>query len=460
MVEFLRRGRAFGPDGIWRPSGPFPDRRLAWLVVVAAAALAATGLAGPPAAAQGAPRAPVYRVSVEGPITAVTADYIDRALGIAEEGGASAFLIELNTPGGDGTSMQAIIRRILNSEVPTIVWVGPKGAQAASAGTFILLAAHAAGMAPSTTVGAASPVGAGGEDLPETLGRKASEDYAAMARGLVAERRGPRAVTWAEEAVREAKSASADEALELGLIDAIADDPLLLLASVDGLEVEVGGEMRVLEVAGSEIRTVPMNTAEGMLSRMVHPAVALLLLTIGVNAILIELSNPGGFVAGTIGILALALGFYSLGVLDANLIGLVFMGAAFVLFILDVKSPTHGLLTAAGIGLFIFGAVVLFSGGYYQVPWGTIGGLALGTGLFFAFVLSATVRVMRRQPTTGIEGLMGRRASVRQPLDPSGTVLVQGELWAARIEGEEPVPKGADVSVVGREGYTLLVQRD
>lgn len=428
-----------------------------------AAAVRAQGDTSSPEEVAGGPA--VRGVRLAGPITAVTADYIDRALGVAERERAAAFLIELNTPGGDLTSMLRIVQRLLNAEVPTVAWVGPQGAQAASAGTFVVLAAHAAGMAPRTTIGAASPVGPSGEDLGETSGRKLTEDMAATARGL-AERRGQRAATWAEAAVREAASASAGEALDLGLIDAVAADAGELLGAVDGLAVEVAGEKRLLATAGAEVRPVPMTTAEELLSRLIHPAVALLLLTVGVNAILIELSNPGGYVAGLIGIMSLALGFYSLGVLDANLIGLVFLAAAFALFLLDIKAPTHGLLTAAGIGLFVVGAVILFSDGYFEVPWGTIAALALATGLFFAFVVSAAIRAMRRQPTTGSEGLMGRTAIVRRALDPGGVVLVHGELWAARvedevwatrIEGEAAVPAEARVRVVGHDGHTLVV---
>jgi membrane-bound serine protease (ClpP class) len=400
----------------------------------------------------------VFRIRVDDPITAVTADYIDRALATAEDEGVSAFLIELDTPGGDLASTQEIIQRLLNATVPTIVWVGPPGAQAASAGTFIVLAAHAAGMAPNTTIGAASPVDASGADLPETMQKKVVEDQSATARSL-AERRGEKAARWAETAVRDAKSLSSEEALELGLIDAVADDPQTLLGAIDGLEVEVRGEPVALVVAGSAPVDVPMTTGERLLAMLVHPAVALLLITIGVNAILIELSNPGGYVAGVLGVLALTLGFYSLGVLEANLIGLVFIGLAFVLFVLDLKSPTHGLLTAGGVLLFVFGSAVLFSGGYYDVPWGTILAVAVGTGLFFVFALSAVLRAMRRQPVTGTEGLLGQTATVKAALDPEGTVLIQGELWPATLL-EGAAEEGATVRVLRREGFHLVVETE
>ncbi len=412
-----------------------------------------------PGAAAAVPVPRVCVARVEHPITAVVADYLERSLEIAQRESAEALLIELDTPGGDLSSTQRIVSALLNSETPTIVWVGPSGAQAASAGTFIVLAAHAAGMAPQTTVGAASPVDSSGGDLPDTMSRKATEDMSALARGL-AERRGEKVVEWADLAVREAASLSSEEALELGLIDALADDGRRLLEELDGMEVLVGGAAVELQTGSANTVEIPMTRGEGLLTVLIHPAVALLLITLGINAILIELSSPGGFIPGTIGVLALALGLYSLGVLNANLIGLVFLAAAFALFVLDLKAPTHGLLTAGGVVLFVVGAAILFSGNYYEVPWPTIFSLALGTGLFFAFAISAVVRTMRRQPTTGIEGLMGKTAVVREALDPVGTVLVWGELWHARsAEGESHEP-GARVVVSGAEGHTLLVRSE
>jgi membrane-bound serine protease (ClpP class) len=424
-----------------------------------AALILAAVTAFPSGAAGAGDAAVVPTIRVDGPITVAVADYVDRTLGSAEEAQAEAFLIQLDTPGGDAGSMQTIAGRLLNATVPTVVWVGPQGAQAASAGTFLVLAAHAAGMAPRTTIGAASPVGSGGEDLPETLGRKATEDLAAAARNF-AQRRGERASAWAERAVRQAASLTADEALELGVIDAVASSPAELLEALDGQEVTVADQPVTLHTTGATLTEEPMSWAERLLALLTHPAVALLLLTIGVNAILIELSHPGGFMAGTVGVIALILGLYSLGALDANMVGLVFIAAAFALFVLDIKAPTHGLLTAAGVGLFILGAATLFSGTDYAVPWATIGALALGTAIFFFFVVRAAVKALRRPATTGMEGLIGAEAEVRQALAPHGMVLVRGELWDARSVDDTPLPAGASARVVGRHGYTLLVRSE
>ena len=406
--------------------------------------------------------AEVLSIRIEGAITTVTTDFIERALAEAEKRDADALLIELDTPGGSVAEMQAIGGRMLNSELPILVWVGPQGAQAASAGTFIVLAAHAAGMAPKTVIGAASPVGGGGEDLPETIKSKLVEDLAATARNY-AGRRGDKASDWAEDAVRDAVSATADEALELGVIDAVTEDPAELLDALDDLEIEVAGEIRTLGLKGAEIRTLEMSPAEQLLTLLATPALALLLLTLGVNAILTELSNPGGYVAGLLGVLFLTLGLYSLGALEANLIGLAFIAAAFVFFALDIKTPSFGILTLGGVLLFVAGSVILFSGGQYEIPWGTIASLAIATGAFFAWVVRAALRAMRRQPTTGAEGLIGQNAELRRRPEGArlGSVLVAGELWDARFADTiEPgvLPEvGGPVRVVSREGFVLTV---
>jgi len=426
------------------------------LPILATATLIGAGLTSP---ARAMPSfQPVATVRVDGPITSLTADYIGRALGEAERQGAGAFLIELDTPGGSVDAMLDIGGQLLNAPLPTIVWVGPEGAQAASAGTFIVLAAHAAGMAPHTTIGAASPVGPDGGDLPVTLGRKAMEDLAATAR-TYSDRRGAKAIAWAEKAVRDAASATAEEALRLGVIDAIAASPAALLGKLDGRSVTVAGKSIAIDAAGADLHAIEANPAERLLDWLAHPAVALLLLTIGVNAILIELSHPGGFVAGILGVLALALGLYSLGVLEANWIGLAFMAAALGLFLVDVKAHSLGALSAAGIGLFVAGGVILFSGGFYAVPWGTIVTLGLGTGLFFAFVVGAAARAMRRPPYTGAEALIGQTAEVRRSLAPRGTVFVAGEWWDAELAdaAAAPVAAGSRVHIVERDGYTLRV---
>jgi membrane-bound serine protease (ClpP class) len=196
-----------------------------------------------------------------------------------------------------------------------------------------------------------------------------------------------------------------------------------------------------------------------LLSRLADPAVTLLLLTLGVNAILVEFAHPGGYVPGVVGVLALALGFYGLGVLDANLLGLAFLAVAFALFALEVKVPTHGALAAVGIVLFVVGGAVLFAGGPYAIPWVPIALLAVASAAVLAFVVNAARRAMHRQPTTGTEGLVGARAVVVEDLAPTGRVRVQGEIWAARTVDGAQVPRGAEVLVVRRDAFLLYVRR-
>jgi len=455
-------------------------RPLAALLAVATAVLGLF-VGALPALAR-APRGPddvwslarVLTIRIDGPITNVSRDYSRRALSLATAEGVP-LLVELDTPGGGSDSMSAIAGAFLNASVPVLVWVGPEGAQAASAGTFIVLSAHGAGMAPRTTIGAASPVDAEGADLPETMQRKVTEDLSAQARGY-ATRRGSKAADWAEDAVRAAASATADEALAIGVIDAVASSPEELLAALDGLTVTVAGTRRVLSASLSgafELEAVPTTSAERILGLLAQPAIALLLITLGVNAILAELANPGGYVAGVVGIVSLVLGFYSLGALEANLVGLVFVVAAAALFVLEAQTPTKGLLGLAGIGLFVLGAVILFSGTGFGIPWVPILSMAAFSLLFVVFAVGAIARALHRTPVTGGESLIGQTVEVRQALAPRGKVLVDGELWDAVVD--EPaggagtdesrgavdagIMRGERVVIVGRDGFTLRVKR-
>jgi membrane-bound serine protease (ClpP class) len=312
-------------------------------------------------------------------------------------------------------------------------------------------------MAPGTTIGAASPVGSEGQDLGETLEAKIKEDLKAQARGLAA-RRGDAAVAWAESAIEEAKAATAEEALELGVIDLVAGDLQELLAGLDGLQVEVNGEDVALDTAGAEVRELPMNFPEQFLHIVTNPTVAFILLTLGINALLFELSSPGGYAAGIVGAFCLVLAFYALGVLPVNYTGLIFIVLAFVLFVLDVKAPTHGVLTAGCVVSLVAGALVLFNSPIYRVSISAIIAVALVTALFFAFAVAKVVQARRKPPVTGREGLIGQFAEARTALEPLGTVFVKGELWQAEsLEG--PVERGERVEVVGMSGLSLQVKR-
>lgn len=422
-----------------------------WTIVLALV------LASPAAAGDGT----VRLLSIDGPVTPAMHSYFERGIAQAEREGAAALIIQLDTPGGQVDLTLRIVQTLRSSEVPVIVWIAPRGAQAASAGTIITLAAHAAVMAPETTIGAASPVDASGQDLGETMQRKAVEDMKATVRGL-AERRGETAVELAEATVEEAKAVHANEALAAGLVDLVADDLEGLLAGLDGMTVEVAAREVKLDTAEATVLELPLNPLETVMHTVVNPSIVAVLMAIGVQAILIELSSPGGWVAGFVGAVCLGLGFYGLGVLPVNWLGLGLVGVAFVLFIVDIKAPTHGALTAAGIATLVAGFLITFNypGGpsFARASVPVIVGVAVVTGLFFTFVLAKVMQAQRRPPSTGLEAFTGATAEVRSPLDPSGTVFLNGERWQAISEDGSEIPAGAAVEVIGVRGFELRVR--
>jgi membrane-bound serine protease (ClpP class) len=396
-------------------------------------------------------------LEIEGPVTPIMISYIERGIETSENEGAEALVIKLNTPGGQIDLMNEIVQLLLQAGVPTVVYVYPPGAYAASAGTLITLGAHVAAMAPNTTIGAASPVGSQGEDLGETLETKIKEDLKAQARAL-AERRGEEAVAWAESAVEEAQAATAQEALEMGVIDFVADDMDDLLIQMDGFQVEVQGQEVALQTAGATVQDVPTTFIEQFLHIITNPTIAFILLTIGINAILFELSSPGGYAAGIVGAICLLLAFYALGVLPVNYTGLILIALAFVLFVVDIKAPTHGVLTAGGIVALVAGALLLFNSPLYRVSISAVVAVALVTGLFFAFAVAKVIQARKKPAVTGSEGLLGQVAEVRTTLRPKGTVFLKGELWDA-VSVDDTLGAGEEVEVVAVDGFCLQVKR-
>ena len=437
-------------------------KRTARLVLLISTILLVTLAFWQPATAQ--QNGPLVLVmTADGPVTPAMAGYIERSLEIAVEENASLVILELNTPGGQISLMNEIIQVIRASEIPVVVYVTPRGAMAGSAGTLITLAGHASAMAPETAIGAASPVGAQGEDIGETIATKEKEILRATARSL-ATRRPPEAVALAEDTIETAKAASADEALAVGLIDFIANDRTDLLRQLDGFEVYVLNQPRTLDTQFAVVREVPLTLVEQALSLLTNPNIVFLLLSIGVQAILIELSNPGGWVAGFIGVVCLALVVYSFGILPINLFGLVFIILAFVLFVLEIQSPTHGALTVAGVVSFISGALILFNSvrapGFptLSVP------LVIGTGIFLALtfigIISFAIRALRKPVWMGKPALIGQVGVVSKTIDPVGSVQVAGELWTAEpAEPGDEIPIGARVQVVEVQGLRVRVKR-
>jgi membrane-bound serine protease (ClpP class) len=405
----------------------------------------------------------VLVVPLDGEISSITADYLTRVIRVAETKGAEVMVLELNTPGGSVDAMNRMVQVIRSSNVPVVVYVSPRGAMAASAGSLITLAGHLSAMAPETVIGAASPVGSSGEDLGETMETKVKEILKATAGSLVANR-SEAAQKLAADMVEHARAVTVDEALEVGLIDIKASDINDLLVQLDGRQVTLLDGPHTLNTADALVERQANTLIEQLLGILTNSNVVLILMTIGVQAILIELSSPGGWVAGFLGFVCLALGIYGLGYLEVNWLGFIFLVAAFVLFIIDIKAPTHGGLTIAGVASFIAGALVLFNSPQVpefqrvSVPLVIILGVVTA-GLFFT-VLSFAIRAQKSHIRTGIESMTGRTGVVREFSRGEGHVLVGGESWSARLEdGGKPIKKGDMVDVVSVDGLKLVVKK-
>jgi membrane-bound serine protease (ClpP class) len=414
--------------------------------------------------AQAQDSAPLALVlTAEGPLTPAMIAYLERGVRVAGQRSAALMVFELNTPGGSVDLMQDMVEIIRGSSVPVIVYVAPRGAMAGSAGTVITLAGHAAAMAPDTAIGAASPIDATGQDLGETIAAKEKNILKATVRSL-AERRSPQAIALAEATIETAEAASASEALQVGLIDFIANDLDDLLRQLDGFTVYLHSGETTLSTTGVRVERLSIAFIEQLLGTLTNPNIVFLLITIGVQAILIEISSPGGWVAGFIGVVCLALATYGLGILPVNWFGLIFLATSFVLFILDIKAPTHGALTAAGIATLIVGALVLFNSpsvpSFQRVSVPLIIGTSTVTGAIFFAILMFALRAQKAPARMGQESLAGRIGVARSELSPNGTVQLGGELWSAELdEGEAPIPAGDRVVVVRSAGVRLYVRR-
>jgi len=406
----------------------------------------------------------VLVVPLDGEISSITADYLTRVVRVAETKGAEVMVLELNTPGGSVDAMNRIVQVIRSSSVPVVVYVAPRGAMAASAGSLITLAGHVSAMAPETVIGAASPVGSSGEDLGETMETKVKEILKAIVSSLVTDR-SEAAQALAADMIDHARAVSVDEALEVGLIDIKASDLDDLLTQLDGRQVTLADGTRTLHTAGALVEDQANTFIEQLLGILTNSNVVLILMTIGVQAILIELSSPGGWVAGFIGFVCLALGIYGLGYLPVNWFGIIFLLLAFILFIVDIKAPTHGGLTIAGVASFIVGALVLFNSpqvpDFQRVSVPLVIILAVVTAGLFFIVLTFAIRAQRTHIRTGMESMSGRSGVVREFSRGEGHVLVGGESWSARlVEGGEPLKKNDTVDVMSVDGLKLVVKKN
>ncbi|MBI4305052.1 MAG: nodulation protein NfeD [Chloroflexi bacterium] len=409
----------------------------------------------------------VLVANLEGPIDQVTARYISRAIDSAEKDGAAVLVIRLNTPGGLLDSTRDIVRDIFNSQVPVVVYVAPSGSRAASAGTFIAAAAGVAAMAPTTNIGAASPVGAGGEDLPKTSERKAREDAAAFLRSI-AERRGRNAEAL-EATVLDAKAYAADEAVAQGVVDLIAANLPELLGKIDGRSIPISSGTVTVSLESPEVRDLDPNFVERALGILSNPNVAFLLFSLGGIAILIEFWTPGTFGPAIVGVILLLLAFAGLAVLPFSWAGVALIVLAMIFFFVESQVPGFGLFGIAGIVSLVLGGMFLV--GFFGTPsipapsirvspWSLVG-VAAAAGLIVLWFVRE-LRPSRKLPgyktPYAREALVGKVATVTKALHPEGEVSVAGENWTARLPRGQTAPVGADVFVKGVDGLVLQVE--
>jgi membrane-bound serine protease (ClpP class) len=408
------------------------------------------------------PASPTIRVvRVADVINPVVADFITAQLKTANEAEERAFLLELDTPGGLDTAMRTIIQSILASRVPVIVYVYPSGARAASAGALITLAADFAVMAPGTNLGAAHPVAiapGGGGDKNETMMTKVVNDAVAYARSI-AQQRG-RNVEWAERIVRESISTPASEALELKVIDLVAADEAALLEGLDGRRYLREGKALTLETAGTVLLYAEMSWRQRILTVLSNPNVAYLLLMLGILGIFFEISQPGVILPGAIGAIALLLAFYAFQTLPVNYAGVMLILLAIVLFVLEIKVASYGMLTVGGIIALALGSLMLFESSepYLQISRMVIFATVSVCAVFFSLVLWFVVRTQRTRFVSGLEGMAGERGVADTDIHPGGRVFVHGEYWDAF--SAEPIRKGERIEVIQvTENLRLQVRR-
>ncbi len=407
------------------------------------------------AATAGSSAANVGMIEVRSSITPVTESYISRAISVAEKQNDACLIIQLDTPGGLLDSTRKIVASFYASSVPIVVYVAPAPARAASAGTFITMASDVAAMAPFTTIGAAHPVGMNGEG--ETNGvesTKAENDTVSFARGI-ANKRG-RNAEWAESAVRQSISITAEEALDNNVIDLIAKDVPDLLRQLDGREVH--GEK--LKTADAKVIAIPMTGRESFLQLFLRPEVMFVLMLVVIYGIIGELTSPGAILPGVVGAIAVILVLCLSAVLPINIAGVALIVLSIVLFIIDVYSPTHGVLTGGGIVAFFLGALMLFNRANpaFHLPLSyIIGGTAL-TACFFLFIVGAGLRAQRLPVRVGRETMIGKVVPAAGRIDSaSGKVFVEGEWWNA--VSDAPIENGESTEIVGIDGLTLKVKR-
>lgn len=444
-------------------------KTLAWITISLSFLLILSGLTGlalsadkpkaersaPTTTAPAAPSHTVMLIKIDAPITPTVAEYIIKSIDQAAKQNAEALIIQLNTPGGLVDSTNNIVMKIMSSNLPIVVYVAPSGGRAASAGVFITLSGHIAAMAPTTHIGAASPVQMEGK-MDETMAKKVTNDLAAMIRGI-AEKRG-RNAKWAEEAVRKSVSITETEALKLRVIDLIAPDIDTLIKQIDGRTVDVVLGKRTIKTAGAAVKELPMGFRYKLLGIISNPNIAYILMILGFYGLYFELSNPGAIFPGVAGAICLILAFYALQTLPINYAGLMLIILAIILFVAEAFITSHGVLGIGGVVAMLFGSLMLIDSPEpsLRISWAVILPVVATSALLFIVTVTVAVRAHRSHVDTGKEGLVGMQAEARTDIGADGQVHMRGENWNAW--SDEPIRKGEKVTVVSVDGLKLKVK--
>jgi membrane-bound serine protease (ClpP class) len=395
----------------------------------------------------------VFIMDLEGAINPATAAFLEQGLDEAGKQEAELVVVRLDTPGGLASSMKSMVKAIMNSPVPVVVYVAPGGAGAASAGVMVTVAAHVAAMAPGTNIGAAHPVAAGGREIDKTMSEKVVHDMASYGRSIAQET--GRNADWVERAIRESVSITAEEAVERNVVDLIAVDIDELLKQIDGREITLKSAKVVLKTRNLEKKYVEQGIRYRILKTISDPNIAYILMMIGLAGLYFELSHPGAIFPGVIGAISLILAFYSFQTLPVNYAGLLLIALAVILFVAEIMVSSYGVLSLGGLISLTLGSVMLFED--VGVSLKLMAPTIVLIGAFFVVLSTLAFRAYRTKPKTGMEGLIGSTGVVKQPLDPEGLVFVHGEYW--RAVSEEKLELGDKVRVESADGLLLKVKK-
>jgi len=402
-------------------------------------------------------KAPIFTVEVDGIINPATAKFITDSIDQATQQGAQCLIIQLDTPGGLMDSMRIIVKKILASSIPVIVYVSPGGARAASAGVFITMSAHLAVMAPSTHIGAAHPVTLGEGKEDKTMSEKIVNDTVSYIK-TIAKNRGKN-VDWAEKAVRKSVSITEEEALKLNVVDFISPDLQDLLTKLDGRVIKFDGMARTLLTKGIQPQSLRMSWRYRLLDIISNPTIAYILLMLGIYGIFFELSNPGAILPGVVGGIFLILAFFALQMLPINFAGLALILFAIILFIAEIKVVSHGLLAVGGVISLFLGSLMLIESPteYMRVSLSVIIPAVLVSAAFFIFAITMAVKARVSKPTTGTEGLLGEIGVATTSIDLEGKVSIHGEYW--NVVSDNPIQAGEKVQVTSVKDLKLKVKK-